>query len=312
MNDTRHRITCPHPTAPDREHHWLTLVVSEAGVSWTGEMRAGPTAGGYGMGAPQTHAEFLAAPKLPLAESVAAEVRVLCESFLANQTRVPVLTWTREEVLKALPDTKILQQRDGKGETALTRAVSGRWFEEVRHILDAGVDPDQHSKGVRLSVRPLSIACRSTENAAISLLLDAGADPQYAPTNRSYLCHAMSSYLGYHSRIDAVRLLLDAGVHPDHHPEGWNTSMMFAVGGERLDIAALLLERGADLNTVRRNGTALMRAAAFGKVDCVRWLLEHGARMDLTDKKGRTALDRAEAFGGDRREDCIALLSSGQ
>ena len=41
-------------------------------------------------------------------------------------------------------------------------------------------------------------------------------------------------------------------------------------------------------------------------------MLEQHAGTDLTDKKGRTALDRAEAFGGDHREDCIALLSSGQ
>jgi hypothetical protein len=264
------------------------------------------------MGAPQSHAEFLAAPKLPLAESVAAEVRALCECFLSNQTQAPVLVWTREEIFNALPDAEILQQRDAKGETALTRAVSGRWLEEVRGILDAGVEPDQHNKGLRRSIRPLSIACRSTENTAIPLLLDAGADPQYAPGNHSYLLDTMSSYVGYHSRIDGVRLLLDAGVHPDHHSEGRNTAMMHAVAHERLDIAALLLERGADLDTVRRNGTALIRAAAYGKVDGVRWVLEHGARADLTDRKGRTALDHAEASGVSRREDCIELLSSGQ
>lgn len=309
MSAKRHRFEFAHPTMPSNEDHVVFLTLSVAGADWSG-LCGGPTGGAYGMGPPQNLTEFLASPKVALPKPMATEIRNLARSLLSAPERIPVLAWTREQILAALPDVDALETRDAKGETALTKAVYNKWMAEVRDILDTGVDPDQPKVGTWRSIRPLGIACESPGGNpdGIRLLLEAGADPHHTASHRSYLGSVMSQYLGLPGRTAGVPLLLDAGVHPDHPPEGWSTPMMQAVLGTRLDIAALLLERGADLNTVRKNGTALTLAASQAKNESVRWLLEHGARVDLPDRKGRTPLDRAAATSVTTKAACVAVL----
>lgn len=56
------------------------------------------------------------------------------------------------------------------------------------------------------------------------------------------------------------------------------TALMYAIGGERLDMALLLLENGADLEAKDRYGqTALMYALNRGNFKIVQLLLEKGA-----------------------------------
>lgn len=56
-----------------------------------------------------------------------------------------------------------------------------------------------------------------------------------------------------------------------------------------------LIEAGARVNVADSRGvTPLMAAAAKGDADLVRVLLQHGARLDLKDKKHRTAIDYAK------------------
>ena len=56
----------------------------------------------------------------------------------------------------------------------------------------------------------------------------------------------------------------------------------------------MLLAKGVDANAVYANDlTALMWAAGFGKTATVKALLDAGARADLKDNRGKTALDIA-------------------
>jgi hypothetical protein len=56
----------------------------------------------------------------------------------------------------------------------------------------------------------------------------------------------------------------------------------------------LLLHAGVDANTVlAHNLTALMWAAGYGKTETVRALLAAGAKPELRDDRGKTALDLA-------------------
>jgi uncharacterized protein len=59
----------------------------------------------------------------------------------------------------------------------------------------------------------------------------------------------------------------------------------------------LLLARGVDPNAVYRNDlTALMWAAGYGHADTARALIDAGARVELVDNRGKTALDMAREF----------------
>jgi ankyrin repeat protein len=72
---------------------------------------------------------------------------------------------------------------------------------------------------------------------------------------------------------------------------------MWAAARGRTDLVRLLLQRGADVNAASANcGTALARAAAGGHADTVRLLLEHGAEPapGARDAPGATAFRRNE------------------
>ena len=71
------------------------------------------------------------------------------------------------------------------------------------------------------------------------------------------------------------------------------------VASHHLEIEKFLLENGAivDLTDDRFRTTALMLASQQGKAAIVKLLLEHGAKVDAEDYKGRTAIYYAGLFG---------------
>ncbi|HEX5228250.1 MAG TPA: ankyrin repeat domain-containing protein [Bryobacteraceae bacterium] len=87
---------------------------------------------------------------------------------------------------------------------------------------------------------------------------------------------------------------------------------------EAVESIKLCLDAGADVNAIDRNGdTALHGAAQKGYDQVVQFLADHGAKLDIKDKKGRTPLDAANGlmgnggFDGTRRdvhESTVALL----
>ena len=81
------------------------------------------------------------------------------------------------------------------------------------------------------------------------------------------------------------------------------TAFHYVVIENRIDLAQLLLEWGSDINTRSYGGaTPLMDAAAVGHIEMVKWLVQHGADIELKDDLEETALskatrnDYAEAF----------------
>ncbi|MCM0043092.1 MAG: ankyrin repeat domain-containing protein [Burkholderiaceae bacterium] len=78
-----------------------------------------------------------------------------------------------------------------------------------------------------------------------------------------------------------------------------------------VDIARILLDRGADINAQNSNGrTALYFAIREGNADLVRLLLSRGARIDLTDMDRRNALHSACLSTKNRSAVVNALLQT--
>jgi ankyrin repeat protein len=83
-----------------------------------------------------------------------------------------------------------------------------------------------------------------------------------------------------------------------------------------IEVIKLCLERGVDINAFTSNGqTALHRAAARGADQVVRFLAEHGAKLDMKDRQGRMPVDMAlertrnpGATAGPGHESTAALL----
>jgi ankyrin repeat protein len=76
-----------------------------------------------------------------------------------------------------------------------------------------------------------------------------------------------------------------------------NIPLMFYVGcGGNLETARLLLENGIDLNAGEGVITGLHGAVFSNSQELLQWLLENGARPELKDHGGKTALDLAAHF----------------
>jgi ankyrin repeat protein len=124
-----------------------------------------------------------------------------------------------------------------------------------------------------------------------------------------------------------MKLLVERGADPNLPTLAGTTPLMAAAGVNwvvaqtyteslqaRLDAVALCLELGADVNATNSMGlTALLGAVNRGSNDIIELLVARGARLDITDKEGRTPLRWAEgvflaAVGAERKPATIALL----
>jgi hypothetical protein len=91
---------------------------------------------------------------------------------------------------------------------------------------------------------------------------------------------------------DAVSLFIDAGFSPSVTDAKGIPALSIAVRAQNIAIARLLIDSGADVNTLSgdRLYSPLMDAAQKGDLAMAELLLEHGAKPDLKSKDGQTAL----------------------
>ena len=143
---------------------------------------------------------------------------------------------------------------------------------------------------------PLLRAAKAGDTEVIKLLLAKGADP---------------------------KLTTKFGMTPLMGAAGLGTKEEDTTGRKKTEPEAiasiqLCLDAGADVNAANNQGeTALHGAAQKGWDQVVQFLADHGAKLDVKDKKGRTPLDAANGllgnggFDGTRRdvhESTAALL----
>jgi uncharacterized protein len=124
---------------------------------------------------------------------------------------------------------------------------------------------------------PLLRAAKAGDVVVITLLLEKGADAKLATRN---------------------------GINPIMAAAGLGTKEEDTVGRkkterEMIDSIELCLKAGADVNAIDSRGqTALHGAAQKGWNQVVQYLADHGAKVDVKDKKGLTPLDAAMGLAG--------------
>ena len=107
----------------------------------------------------------------------------------------------------------------------------------------------------------------------------------------------------------AFARLVAEGTDVNARSEQGETALMLAAARGRLEFIDLLLDRGADVNAVTDAGnTALMFAAARGQVDAARLLLGRGARAGHLNKYGLGAGDWAK--WSERQSELLALFGN--
>ena len=99
--------------------------------------------------------------------------------------------------------------------------------------------------GASESSRTLHDAAWTGDFAAVTRMLDAGADPN--PRRRDGITPLHRATLGGH--LEVARLLLDRGADPNPRDKNRYTPLHLATLRGHLEVVRLLLDRGADPNT---------------------------------------------------------------
>jgi len=180
------------------------------------------------------------------------------------------------------------------GSTALLQATMAERRRVAKILLRAEADPNaRNTQGIT----PLAAAAFNGSDRMVDMLLQAGADPDHVDrTGKAPIVYAAGR--GY---TGIVARLLDAGVKVDARYSHDLSALMWAAGhsndvpvGEGLSTVKLLVDRGAKLDLVDDRGrSALMTAAQRDHSEIATLLIARGADATLADRQGRTALEIA-------------------
>jgi ankyrin repeat protein len=159
----------------------------------------------------------------------------------------------------------------------------------ARAWLDAGLPPDFLGDKVGSG---LMIAAREGNIPLMELFVQRGAEVNQANRlGETALMHA-----AWKGRLDAVRWLLAHGARVNANAMQWS-ALHYAVFAGNAEVAALLVEKGADIDARSPNGSSVLMMAIYeGKEDLAGWLLGRGADPSVRNENGDGALEWATKF----------------
>jgi uncharacterized protein len=148
------------------------------------------------------------------------------------------------------------------------------------------------AQGLFAAEAPVADAAEKSDRPAIRALLKQHADVNTAQADGMTALH----WAAHRDDPETAKLLASSSVAVTNR--FGVTPLSLACQNGSTAMVELLLERGADPNTVVRGGeTVLMTAARTGKPGPVRALLARGAKVDAKERRGQTALMWAAADG---------------
>ena len=159
-------------------------------------------------------------------------------------------------------------------------------IDSVRAWLDAGLDPDFSADRTGTG---LMIAAAAGNIALMELLVGRGAklDKTNAADEQA-LMHA-----AWQGRLAAVKWLVGRGASVNREPLKW-TALHYAVFAGHEDVAAYLIEQGANINARSTNGSSVLMMAVFeGRAELAKRLIASGADTNVKNDKGDGALEWA-------------------
>ena len=207
--------------------------------------------------------------------------------------------------LYAAVDANTMPASNRPAPKVVENAMSG--LDLIAALLDHGADPNARLKKQQpyrtkvdrgsdsmlgAGTTPILRAARAGDAAAMRLLLKRGADPKIAT--------------GSDVPVDVSQPARRApgGINPLMAAAGLGSKEEDTVGRKKTEAQSIeaiqvCLEAGVDINAVDGRGqTALYGAALQGYDDVVKFLVAHGAKIDIKDSRGFTALDAAEGKAG--------------
>jgi len=191
-------------------------------------------------------------------------------------------------LIEAMNPSNSVKQQGAIGSGPLTSA-----------LLEAGADPNKADAlgGTALHVAP--------DLATASLLLDKGANPN-AQDQDGFT--PLRSQVEKGRDIKVLALLIERGARMDLADKKGYLPVHVAYHGSRLQP---LIDHGADVNALGPEGSPLHKAVSGWNGALMKFLLAHGAKVNLPNKEGLTPLDQAMAqvkLSRDASERIIKIL----
>ena len=189
----------------------------------------------------------------------------------------------------------------GRNRTPLESAAVYGHLDAVDRLLALGASVVDEAGGSAA----LDAAMAAGHHAVIARLLERGAPPLHGE-------FPGLGFVGARGDLETVRLLLDAGAAraPDHRL-AWALSNVAEEGPT--EVLAVMLDHGVPVDLrdhIQR--TALFQAVWARRLDAVRLLLERGADVNAVDRDGWTPLDQAVLqFEVEHREIALVLVRAG-
>jgi len=189
---------------------------------------------------------------------------------------------------------------EADGSTPLLWAANLNDGDLVARLLTAGANPKARNQ---LGSTPLAEAAFNSNTEMMKALLDAGAEPNALGADGQTPLMIVSRT----SNLAAVKLLLDKRADPNvHEAQRGQTALMWAAASSQGAIMRELLAHGAEVDAKSATDlmtplvssepraqprppggmTALLFASREGCMDCVKALIEKGAKLDLPDPEG--------------------------
>ncbi len=171
----------------------------------------------------------------------------------------------------------------------------------VRGLIEK--DPGQIKATDETGRTPLHWAARGTNNEILAYLVEKGAGLNDLDGSGTAPLHSLAS----RGNAAGIRILLAKGADINVLAPNKSTPLHFAVLGRQVEALRLLAESKADLESRDEQGRTPLVVAAreMAGPDVVRALLDLGAKIDVVDRFGDTALSLAAWRGS---ADVVSLL----
>lgn len=176
---------------------------------------------------------------------------------------------------------RVVQQPNGSIDAA--KSLINQYGIDVNKYLTSGV----------VGATSLWVAARHNHHGMVKLLLENGANPNKRCENKA-VCHeeAPIHIATGHNHIETLKLLLGyEGTDVNIVMEEEVTPIFLALQEGNLEALILLLEAGANINTIRSDGTpGIFMAAQNNRTNILEWLVVNNTEIDfnLRDNNGIT------------------------
>jgi ankyrin repeat protein len=181
------------------------------------------------------------------------------------------------EVLEQLLEQGVTVRAEFEGTTALYTAAREGHTDAVVLLLEHGAAVNITDS--RSGNPPINAAAGRGHTSVVRSLLQGGADAN-ARNLRNFTPLFLATRKGH---ADVVRLLIEAGAKVNHRAESGGNILMAAIGSGNPEIVKYLLDQGTKVNDMGwffGNDTAMTVAANTGNLDIARLLIERGANVN--------------------------------